>query len=451
MTRRLLLSYLSITMFVLVVLEVPLGLVYSRREHDRFAASAALDAGVLASFYEDALEHGGDADPSPAREYARRTGARVVVVDRGGVSLVDTGAAVPRDFSTRPEIRAALAGERASGDRPSDTLGTDLFYTAAPVASGGTVHGAVRVTLDAHEVTERVRAVWLALAVTAAVALVVVAGVGWMLARSVTRPVRELRAAANRYAEGDLRPLPPPRSAAPELIGLSGSLSSMARRLDELLLEQRAFVADASHQLRTPLTSIRLRLENLQSHLTESDAEEVAAITAETERLAAIVAQLLQLARAERPAPATSVDLAAQTRDRVDTWQAIADGADVELVVDTPAEPVWVTAAAGSVEQVLDNLIDNAMHAAPPGTRIDVIVTSSRGGGSLVVADQGPGLTDEQKVLARQRFWRAEPSSPGGTGLGLAIVDQLVTHSRGKMQIRDAPAGGVEVKVDLLR
>lgn len=451
MTRRLLLSYLSITLFVLIVLEVPLGVVYSRREHDRFAASAALDAGVLASFYEDALEHGSEVDPTPATEYARRTGARVVVVDRDGTSLVDTEATVPRDFSSRPEIRTALAGERASGDRRSDTLGTDLFYTAAPVASGGAVHGAVRVTLDAHEVTERVRAVWLALAGTAAVVLVVVAGVGWLLARSVTRPVRELRAAADRYAEGDLRPLPPPRSAAPELVALSASLSSMARRLDELLLEQRAFVADASHQLRTPLTSIRLRLENLQSHLPAADAAEVAAITAETERLAAIVAQLLQLARAEQPAPSRTVDLAAQARDRVDTWQAIADGAELELVVDTPPGPVWVTAADGAVEQVLDNLIDNAMRASPPGTRIDVIVTSGPGGGSLVVADQGPGLTDEQKVLARQRFWRAEPSSPGGTGLGLAIVDQLVTRSGGAMQIRDAAAGGVEVQVDLTR
>ena len=449
MTRRLLLSYLSITVFVLLVLEVPLGVVYSRREHDRFAASAALDAGVLASFYEDALEHGGPADPSPASEYARRTGARVVVVDTDGASVVDTDAPVPRDFSSRPEIRTALAGERASGDRRSETLDADLFYTAVPVASGGAVHGAVRLTLDAHEVTERVRAVWLALAATAAIVLVVVAGVGWLLARSVTRPVRELRAAANRYAEGDLRPLPPPRSAAPELVGLSESLSSMARRLDELLVEQRAFVADASHQLRTPLTSIRLRLENLQSHLPESDAAEVAAITAETERLTAIVGQLLQLARAEEPAPATTVDLAALTRDRVDTWQAVAEAAEVALVLDAPGDPVWVAVAEGTVEQVLDNLIDNAVHASGAGTRIDVAVTRLDHGGALRVADEGPGLSDEQKALARQRFWRAEQSSGGGTGLGLAIVDELVTRAGGSVRLGDAPGGGLRVEVVL--
>ena len=447
MTRRLLLSYLSITVLVLLLLEIPLGVVYSRREHDRFAAGAALDAGVLASFYEDALEHGTPVEPAPAEAYSRRTGARVVVVDPDGTSVLDTGAAVPRDFSSRPEIRTALDGERASGDRRSETLDADLFYTAVPVASGGVVHGAVRLTLDAHEVDERVRAVWWALAAIGAIVLLVVAGAGWLLARSVTRPVRELRAAANRYAEGDLRPLPPPRSAAPELADLAGSLSSMARRLDDLMLEQRSFVADASHQLRTPLTSIRLQLENLQSHLTEPDAAEVSSIIAETERLTALVSDLLQLARAERPASRAPLDLGAVTKDRVGTWQAVTEAAGVELVLDAPPDPVRVVAIVGAVEQVLDNLIDNAVRASPPGGWVEVTVGAHPRGGRLAVTDHGDGLSDEQKAMAPQRFWRADPTGEGGTGLGLTIAHQLVTRSQGTLSLGDTPGGGLQVEV----
>ena len=149
MTRRLLLSYLTVAVVVLVLLEVPLGIFYAQRERERVTAGLEHDASVLASIYEDALEAGSELDPTPAEEYERRTGARVVVTDAAGVSRVDTGGAVPRDFSTRPEIIRALSGGRATGTRRSETLGTDLQYVALPVASGGQVHGSVRLTLDA--------------------------------------------------------------------------------------------------------------------------------------------------------------------------------------------------------------------------------------------------------------------------------------------------------------
>ena len=135
MTRRLLLSYLSITLFVLAVLEIPLAISYSERERDRIEANAGQDANVLASFYEDALEQGEAPDPAPADSYEDRTGARVVVVDTDGISIVDTDQATGRDFSTRPEIAEALGGGRTSGARRSDTLETDLLYVAVPVAS----------------------------------------------------------------------------------------------------------------------------------------------------------------------------------------------------------------------------------------------------------------------------------------------------------------------------
>jgi hypothetical protein len=127
MTRRLLLSYLAITLVVLVLLEVPLGFVYSQRERDQFTSEVERDANVIATIYEDALEAGVAPDPKPAEEYHSRTGARVVVTDRAGTSLLDTGGGVDRDFATRPEIETALTGRRAAGIRHSNTLGASLL------------------------------------------------------------------------------------------------------------------------------------------------------------------------------------------------------------------------------------------------------------------------------------------------------------------------------------
>ena len=121
MTRRLVLSYLAITVVVLLLLELPLAIVYQQREFDRLTADVERDATVMATIYEDVLQDDLDPDPTPANEYAASTGARVVVVDLDGISIVDSSREPDRDFSTRPEIAAALEGERSSGTRRSDT------------------------------------------------------------------------------------------------------------------------------------------------------------------------------------------------------------------------------------------------------------------------------------------------------------------------------------------
>ena len=139
MTRRLLLGYLTAAVMVLLVLEVPLAIFYQQRETDRLTVDVERDATVLAGYYEDALGQRTPPDPASASDYARRTGIRVVVVDKAGSSLIDTAGRVGRDFSTRPEIKTALSGARAEGTRHSDTLNTDLLYVAMPVASGGKV------------------------------------------------------------------------------------------------------------------------------------------------------------------------------------------------------------------------------------------------------------------------------------------------------------------------
>ncbi len=460
MTRRLVASYLTITVIVLVLLMVPLAVFYSQRERERLASDAEHDANVIATLYEDDLEAGDPLDPVPADTYEDRTGARVVVVDNDGISEVDTGDVIDRDFSTRPEIAAALDGVRTAGTRRSDTLGTDLLYVAVPVASGGTVHGALRITLDTSDVNERIRTFWLALGGVAVVVLAAVVLIGWVIARSVTRPLRELTASAARFARGDFSVAERVSEGPPEIRVLDDTMATMAQRLDAVLSDQRRFVADASHQLRTPLTALRLRLENLQSDLAragdgdpdQSAVDALERAIGETERLTELVSSLLQLARAD-DRPVTEVaDLGVLVRDRVDTWTAIAEDRGVELRHRSAQEPTSVRCVPGAIEQILDNLLDNALAVSPSDTGIDVEIGVPTDGPTacveLRVIDHGPGLDDDAKADATRRFWRGDITKPG-TGLGLAIVETLAEASGGRVSLADTEGGGLTVIVEL--
>lgn len=445
MTRRLLVSYLTITVAVLALFEIPLAVIYQQRETDRIAADVERDAMVLATIYEDNLEEDTELDPDRADRYSAETKARVVVVDERGISRVDTDDDVPRDFSTRPEIDIALSGLRSTGTRRSDTLDTDLLYVAVPVASGGDVYGAVRLTLDTHEVTERVQRFWVALVAIGVVILMVMAAVGWLIARSVTRPVRRLQRVAGRFADGDLQPSEIDGAAPPELAALQEAMNVMAVRLDELLTRQREFVGDTSHQLRTPLTALRLRLENLETRVDDADANrEIGEAIAETIRLSALVEDLLQLVRVEQPASIVDIDLVQVVRDRLDTWSATAEQHDVGLRMVSSVESLEASAVAGGIEQVLDNLIDNAIRMSPAHGVVTIEVSQVADRCRFAIRDEGPGLDDADKPVAFQRFWRADTSGVG-TGLGLAIAHDIITASGGTLTLSDNDPTGLVI------
>lgn len=447
MTRRLVLSYLAVTVIVLVLLEIPLGVFFAQRERDRLEAALERDGRVLATLYEDSLESGTALDPTAADSYAARTGTRVVVVDAAGIARLDSEGSVPRDFSTRPEIVTALGGRQAAGMRYSSTLDTRLLFVAVPVASSGVIHGALRLTLDAGFVDDRIQRFWIGLGAIGAVVLAVMALVGWALARSVTRPVRELETIARRYADGRLAATAAPIGGPPELRTLGETLATMAVRLDALIGQQRAFVADASHQLRTPLTALRLRLENLQTRLGVAEASELDAAIEETERLSSLVTDLLQLARVEVPRDRVPTDLVALARERVDVWTAMVEESSVGLELDAPDRPLVVAVVPGAVEQILDNVLDNALAVSPPGSHISVSVGPTPAGETaLTITDSGPGLDDDEKRSATQRFWRAPAATTPGTGLGLAIAQALAEASGGRLELRDSPTGrGLQV------
>ncbi len=450
MTRRLVLSYVLLAAFVLLVVELPLGLTYAARAQDRLLADVERDARVLAGLVEERVESGDDAAVAViAEQYSAQSDGRVVVTDADGISVVDTDQpdGGPRDFSTRPEIEVARSGRQATGIRRSDTLGQELAYVAVPISSDGVLNGVVRVSFPTDEVREQVRDNWLRLGLLSVLVLAGAAALGGVGARWATGPVEQLEAGAARLAEGDLTGRAEVDRGPPELQHLAVTFNDMAARLEVLVGSQRAFVADASHQLRTPLTALRLRIESLEDALDDEHTDpelaraDLEAIDAELERLGELVEGLLALARSETGAAATEpLDAAATADDAVARWRPLADEHGVALRLDAP-ERAMARAMPGSLDQILDNLLDNALGVAPADSSIEVTVRSGDREVEVSVRDHGRGLTAQDRARATDRFWRAPDAAPGGSGLGLAIVDQLARVSGGSTSL-DAPAEG---------
>ena len=452
MTRRLLLSYLTITAFALAIMVVPFGIVFAGREKDGLLFDIERDAQVVASRAEDALE-GRTSPPldSLLTEY-RGTGGRIVIVDANGLSVADSDAigGAPQDFSNRPEIKAALGGSRANGIRRSETAGTGLVFVSIPVVSNGVVHGAVRITYPAATLDARVRSNWIRLAALSGLVLLVVTAAGVVLARSVSRPVREMRDAARRMAVGDLTVRVPTDEGPPELRDLATTFNLTAERLAQLLDSQRRFVADASHQLRTPLTALRLRLETLVPRVSAADRPRIDAAVNETARLGRLVQSLLVLARLDAaPHEVMDIDVAATVAERAETWTPVAVEQDVRLT-STSESGLLACALPGALEQILDNLVANALDAAPAHSTVRIEAAGAGDGVDVHVIDQGPGMSQEQRRHGFERFWRAPDATGEGFGLGLAIVAQLAEASGGLARIDTGPRGiGTDVVVHL--
>jgi signal transduction histidine kinase len=453
MTRRLVATYIALAVVVLLALAIPLGVELARTERRALASNVERDAFALASLVEDRVPPRGATDiaalRSLSRQYARDTGTRVVVVGSGGLALVDTAATSPREraFASRPEIRAALRGIVAQGSRPSRTLGQTLLFVAVPIASGGHVRGAVRVSYPTATADARARRAWETLAAIGAVVLLIAVVLGVVLARIVRRPLESLTSAATALGGGDLT-VRSEVTGPPETRAVATAFNIMASRLDELVRAQESFAADAAHELRTPLQALRLRLENLEDEVTADGRRDLEAAHSETLRLSRLVTGLLELARAEdAPRPDTAIEVAPIVARRTERWREPAAEAGICLAVSVPPA-LTARAASDRIEQILDNLLANAFAASPGGGTIDVTAVASGARVELRVCDQGPGLSDAEKARAFDRFWRGRETG-GGSGLGLSIVRRLAERDGGSVELRDAPGGGLEAVVRL--
>lgn len=460
MTRRILLGFLVFAVVVVVMLVVPLGLANARRQHDEVSAQLERDAFTIASIAEEHMEV---LDPPAVREVLEHSGARVgasitIVSPEGRVVATDD----PRvDVGARlagPEMRAALAG-RVGTDRRRLAGGGDGVFVAVPVNSAGSLRGAVRAETTSARADERIARFWWALVGASLVAIAIALGIGYVIARSIARPLGRVEDTAALLGAGELDARAP-ATGPPEVRALAETLNDMADRVTTLLDAQEAFVADASHQLRTPLTALRLRLENIETAAADADpvareeaARDAAAALREVDRLSRMVDGLLALARPDREvaSPDAPVDLAPLLAEACATWAPIADDQGVRLVEGAAAGPLRAVASPDRVGQVLDNLVANAIDASPAGGRIEVHGEAVGDRVVLHVVDDGPGLDDRDRQRAFDRFWRASerrgPQSLGGSGLGLAIVRKLAHADGATAELRPVETGGIDAAV----
>jgi heavy metal sensor kinase len=287
---------------------------------------------------------------------------------------------------------------------------------------------------------------------------VLLAGAGaWLLAGAALRPVERMRRQASDISDKDTdRRLAVP-STRDEIAALGATINDLLARLQDALERERSFVADAGHELRTPLAILRAELE-LAARPGRSRDELVDAVShagAETDRLIRLAEDLLLLARADnaqpflRPVPLVLPDLLGAA-GRGAGARAAAQG--VTVAVHSPAE-LTVVADPDRLRQAVDNLLDNATRHAPPGSVVEITATANGMGKITVeVADRGPGFPVEFLPDAFERFHRADAARTrdgGGTGLGLSIVQAITEAHGGHASVGNRPGGGAIVTLEL--
>jgi signal transduction histidine kinase len=269
----------------------------------------------------------------------------------------------------------------------------------------------------------------------------------------ILRLVAHLSTAAREIAAGRYEVRAPEGDGPPEIRRLAQAFNAMADRLVGMVRTQNAFVSDASHQLRGPLTALLLRLENLEAKVPQDTRADLDATIEEGRRLSRIVDDLLTLARAERRSQAPgAVDVAKTCRKQAQAWQAKAAARSVVIEVEQQRGPQLAICGPDVLPQVLDVLLDNALDFTPPGERVRILIRPEPDTIVLHVVDAGPGMDEQSKAHAKDRFWRGEGSaSRDGSGLGLAIADALLTANHGSLALADAVPRGLDARITLLR
>ena len=439
MTRRIVLAILAVICALLGAVVIPLGLITAQHDRQDFRDQAVSTARSLASVAEEKLgDHESGAALTAAMAQLRGDGDQVAVYGRAGRRIAGAGPPVAPSV-----IRSVLSSETTL----ARTVGSRLLVLA-PVRSDEGHHslGAVALSRPAGPLGRRLLTLWAWLGAVSAAGLLVGVLVAIALARWVSRPLSSLAAAARRLGDGALDTRSDVSSGPGEVRRLAANFNTMAGRLEALVDGHRAMMADVSHQLRTPLAALRLRLDLLAQDTDQQQAGEIAGAQEEIARLSRLVDGLLAVARAEnvvtRPVPIAVDEVIS---DRAAAWRPAAEEQGIEISASCPG-PLSARLAAGHLEQILDNLLANAFDAVPPGSHVRLRGIAAGPVISVVVEDDGPGMSESQREVAFRRFFSA---TPGGSGLGLAIVHRLVTSNGGLVRLSDTPGGGLTVTLEL--
>lgn len=400
MRRRLAAAIVGVTGGALLLFGLPLAFAITRIYRDeelirvqRLATAATQAIGPL-------LDR---ADPP---ELPSSGGVRLALFDRSGRRLDGRG----------PTGADAAVAHALTGKVGQSTDGGRLVV-AVPIARSERVIGAIRAERGDGVVRSRARRAWLTMTGIAAAVLAVVGVLSVFVARRITGPVESLTAAVRRLGDGDFG-TQATRSGVRELDAAAAALDSTARRLGDLVDRERAFTADASHQLRTPLTALRLDLE----------AGHTDRALAHVDRLQDTVTTLLDAARDAHRVP-EPLALGPMLAELQSVWVGPLARAGRPLRVLTPPDLPLATAARGSVWQILQVLLENALlHGAGPVT---VTARTTAGALAIDVSDEGPGIVGEP-----ERIFERRSASQHGSGIGLSLARSLAAADGGALTVR---------------
>jgi signal transduction histidine kinase len=374
--------------------------------------------GELAGSARDiSIEVSGDVEGEvPIRDFDRLDATAVAVYDEDGDWL--GGDRLDGDW---PELEQALDGELDSGQHDGQ------YVVAVPVTHSDETIGAVVATNPLSALWFRVPPLWAGMAALAALAVATAWSFGRRQARRLAAPLEDLAVTARRLGDGDFSVRARP-GGIEEIDSVGAALDSTAVRLDDLLARERAFSADASHQLRTPLAGMRLRLEAALDGPDRDLRPAIAASLTDADRLAGIIDELLTLARDRRATQAGPVDLAALVDELAPEWRRRLTPQDRDLVVTVePATPPALASTA-AIRQVLAVLVDNATtHGA--GT-VQITVRQASGAVAIDVSDQGPGVSEPATALFARRADQQD-----GHGIGLALARRLAEAEQGRLDL----------------
>ncbi|MFJ6622792.1 sensor histidine kinase [Kitasatospora sp. NPDC091335] len=471
MRTRLLGILIALMLCVLAALGLPLAAAVAAAEQTKVVVDRLDDAARLAQDLPTSGAVGsarkGEPEPAPGDLSRQRAidaevsryhdlyGVRLGIFQRDGQAI----AAAPENWRVptggwgAQAFQEALDGRRSHNPPQVWPWTPDRPITvAAPVVRDGDVVAVVLSESPTGALRTRMLHKWLVIGAGEAAAMIVAVLLAVRLTEWVLRPVRTLDRATHDIATGRMAARVAPGGGPPELQRLARSFNEMADHVVLAMDQQKAFVADASHQLRNPLSALLLRVELLGLELPEGHEEELSGVREEGTRLARVLDDLLGLATAEhaRPEPERT-DLAELTLARVDAWRPVAEQRGIGLRWDGPALAIGMADPIG-FGSALDAVLDNALKFGPAGSEVRLRVAVRRDEVAVTVTDAGPGLTEDELSRAGDRFWRSpRHQNVDGSGLGLSIARTLLAAGGGSLGFAPVRPTGLAVTLAVPR
>ncbi|MFI6101674.1 sensor histidine kinase [Lentzea sp. NPDC051213] len=447
MLRRLLVIMVPLLVALVAALGIPLASAVVQRETQTTYLDRLGDASRFASLGESGLQSDRlEALSQEIQVYDRLYDIPVALVSADKRILLSSrqGFNPSNDAAVAPALNEALNGIQPKPSYTGWPWRTGPMIVVEPVGRDSEVVAAVVTISQTRGLRTEVLRQWGLMALAGLAPMLAVVAAAWPMSRWVLRPVRRLDEATAAVAQGNLDVRADEVGGPPELRRLARSFNTMVDVVGRALNRQRAFVADASHQLRNPLASLRLAVDNLEPHVDGELGKEAHQIAVEeAEEMGRVLDTLLAATRLDSARKTEPVDIDQLLATHRPAWQALASKAGITLKIDVPAG-LTMQEPPGGLGSVLDELVSNAIRLA---NATEVRLTGTPG--ELHVVDNGDGLSDEERELALHRFWRAtKHQNIAGTGLGLAICTELIESAGGTLTLHDA-GPGLDVRIAL--